>query len=97
MNLSIRFKNNELFNSNDYTLSAITIIIINDIAFNVIIYIWYLLYSFGIITFARSSSSLVSLMCIRLIRSPNSWIVRSSGLAVGSKYGCSIAASVGGG
>jgi len=53
MNLSIRFKNNELFNSNDYTLSAITIIIINDIAFNVIIYIWYLLYSFGIITFAN--------------------------------------------
>jgi hypothetical protein len=53
MNLSILFKNNELFNSNDYTLSAITIIIINDIAFNLIIYIWYLLYSFGIITFAN--------------------------------------------
>jgi hypothetical protein len=50
MNLSIRFKNKELLNSDEIKLSALSIIIINDLAFNIIIYIWYILYSLGIIT-----------------------------------------------
>ena len=50
MSLSIRFKNKELLNSNDITLSALGIIILNDIAFSIIIYIWYILFSLGIIT-----------------------------------------------
>lgn len=53
MNLSIRFKNRELLNSDNITLSALTIIILNDIAFNIIIYIWYILYSIGFITSAN--------------------------------------------
>lgn len=53
MNLSIRFKNKELLNSDNITLSALSIIILNDLAFNIIIYIWYILYSFGIITSAN--------------------------------------------
>jgi len=50
MNLSIRFKNKELLNSDEIKLSALSILIINDLAFNIIIYIWYILYSLGIIT-----------------------------------------------
>lgn len=50
MNLSIQFKKKELINSNDFKLSALHIILLNDISFNIIIYIWYLLYSYEFIT-----------------------------------------------
>lgn len=49
MNLSIQFKEKEIFNTNKITLNSIKIILINDFAFNFIIYIWYLLFIFGII------------------------------------------------
>jgi hypothetical protein len=47
--LSIKFKDKEIINTGHFTLSKIGIIILNEFAFNVIIYIWYLLFMFGII------------------------------------------------
>ena len=44
LNLSIQFKNKELINTKDITLSAIQSILFNDISFSIIIYIWYLIY-----------------------------------------------------
>lgn len=50
MELSLKFKDKEIMNTKNLSISKIGFIILNEIAFNVIIYIWYLLYSFGIIT-----------------------------------------------
>lgn len=47
--LSIKFKDKEIINTDHFTLSKIGIIILNEFAFNVIIYIWFLLFIFGII------------------------------------------------
>lgn len=44
LNLSIQFKKRELVNTKDLTLSKIQMILINDISFGVIIYIWYLIF-----------------------------------------------------
>ncbi len=48
MNLSVQFKHKEIFNTDN--LSRLGIVIINDLTFNIIIYIWYLLVDFNIIT-----------------------------------------------
>jgi hypothetical protein len=53
MELSILFNNKELFNLNEITLNAKSIIIINDALFSGIILIWYLLYKAKILTFAN--------------------------------------------
>lgn len=50
MNLSIQFKKRELINTKHITLSALQIIILNDLSFNIIIYIWYLLFSYEFIS-----------------------------------------------
>jgi hypothetical protein len=44
LNLSIQFKKRELVNTKDLTLSKIQMILINDISFGVIIYIWYMIF-----------------------------------------------------
>jgi hypothetical protein len=44
LNLSIQFKKRELVNTKDLTLSKIQMILINDISFGFIIYIWYLIF-----------------------------------------------------
>jgi len=59
MELSIKFKNNEIVNSKNFSLSKIGFIILNEFAFNAIIYIWYLLYSFGLITSVNPYFALV--------------------------------------
>ena len=48
-NLSISFKDKEVFNTSYFTLTRIRILLINEFAFNFIIYIWYLFFIFGII------------------------------------------------
>jgi hypothetical protein len=48
--LSISFKDKEVFNTNYFTLTRIRILLLNEFAFNIIIYIWYILFSLGIIT-----------------------------------------------
>jgi hypothetical protein len=53
MELSILFNNKELFNLNEITMNAKSIIIINDTLFSGIILIWYLLYKAKILTFAN--------------------------------------------
>ena len=50
MNISVQFKDKEIFNSNDFTFSKLSVILINDITFNLIIYIWYLIFIFGGVT-----------------------------------------------
>jgi len=67
MNLSIQFKKKELVNTQDFKLSTIHIILLNDISFSVIIYIWYILYYyFGVNTpnpfFALSISLLQNIV-----------------------------------
>lgn len=49
-NLSISFKGKEVFNTSYFTLTKIRILLINEFAFNFIIYIWYILFILGIIT-----------------------------------------------
>ena len=48
-NLSISFKGKEVFNTSYLTLTKIRILLINEFAFNFIIYIWYILFILGII------------------------------------------------
>lgn len=49
LDLSIQFKKKELINTKDMTLSALQILILNDISFSIIIFIWYVLfYYFGV-------------------------------------------------
>lgn len=67
MNLSIQFKKKELANTQNFKLSTIHIILLNDISFSVIIYIWYILYYyFGVNTpnpfFALSISLLQNIV-----------------------------------
>jgi hypothetical protein len=50
MNISIQFKDKEILNSSDFTFSKLGLILINDITFNLIIYIWYLIFIFNGIT-----------------------------------------------
>ena len=57
--LSIKFKDKEILNTGDITLTKIRLLIINEFAFNIIIYIWYGLYKFGIITGANPFFALV--------------------------------------
>jgi hypothetical protein len=59
MNLSIQFKKKELVNTKDLTLSTLQIILLNDISFGVIIYIWYLLFDFDIISAPNPSFALI--------------------------------------
>jgi hypothetical protein len=47
--LSITFKGKEILNSSHFSLTSIRLLLLNEFAFNVIIYIWYLLFIFGII------------------------------------------------
>ena len=47
--LSITFKGKEILNTSNYNLTTIRLLIINEFVFNFIIYIWYLLFIFGII------------------------------------------------
>ena len=49
IDLSINFKDKEILNLKNFTLSKIGILIINELAFNFIIYFWYLLYIFRVI------------------------------------------------
>lgn len=60
MNLSVQFKDKEIFNSNDFTFSKLSVILINDITFNVIIYIWYLIFIFGGITTVNPFFALIT-------------------------------------
>ena len=48
-NLSISFKGKEIFNTTHFTLTKIRILLINEFAFNFIIYIWYILFILGVI------------------------------------------------
>ena len=48
-NLSISFKGKENFNTSHFTLTKIRILLINEFAFNFIIYIWYILFILGVI------------------------------------------------
>jgi len=50
MDLSLQFKEKEIFNFKHITLSNIGMIILNDFTFNMIILIWYMLYSNGFIS-----------------------------------------------
>jgi hypothetical protein len=47
--LSITFKGKEILNSSHFSLTSIRLLLLNEFAFNVIIYIWYLLFIVGII------------------------------------------------
>jgi hypothetical protein len=47
--LSITFKGKEILNSSHFSLTSIRLLLLNEFAFNFIIYIWYLLFIFGII------------------------------------------------
>jgi hypothetical protein len=49
-NLSISFKGKEVFNTSHFTLTKIRILLINEFAFNFIIYIWYILFILGVIS-----------------------------------------------
>lgn len=67
LDLSIQFKKKELVNTKDLTLSTLQIVLFNDISFNIIIYVWYILfYYFGINTanpfFALSISLLQNIL-----------------------------------
>lgn len=79
MNLSIQFKKKELVNTSHFTLSALHIILLNDISFNIIIYIWYILYSYEFIKspnpFFALSISLIQniLIFIYLLNKKNSY------------------------
>ena len=57
--LSISFKDKEVFNTNYFTLTRIQLLLFNEFAFNVIIYIWYLLFKLEIITTANPFFALV--------------------------------------
>ena len=57
--LSISFKDKEIFNTNYFTLTRIQLLLFNEFAFNVIIYIWYLLFKLEIITTANPFFALV--------------------------------------
>lgn len=50
MNLSIQFKKKEILNTDNITLSKLGVIFLNDLSFTIIIFIWYQLFSFEIIT-----------------------------------------------
>lgn len=50
MDLSVQFKEKEIFNFKYLNLTNVGIIILNDLTFNIIILIWYMLYSYEIIT-----------------------------------------------
>jgi hypothetical protein len=50
MDLSVQFKEKEIFNFKHLNLTNVGIIIFNDFTFNIIILIWYMLYSYEIIT-----------------------------------------------
>ena len=60
MNISVQFKDKELLNSNDLTFSKLTVILINDITFNLIIYIWYLFFIFNGITTVNPFFALIT-------------------------------------
>lgn len=57
--LSIKFKDKEIFNTGNFTLSKLKLLILNEFAFNIVIYIWYMLYKFDIITGANPFFALV--------------------------------------
>ena len=44
LDLSIQFKKKELINTKNITLSTLQILILNDISFSIIIFIWYVLF-----------------------------------------------------
>jgi hypothetical protein len=50
MVLSIKFKDKEIFNANRITFTSFTLFIINEFAFSIIVYSWYILYKIGIIS-----------------------------------------------
>lgn len=49
MNFSLQFKGKEIFNLKHLNLTTVGFIILNDLTFNIIIGIWYFLYSYGFI------------------------------------------------
>lgn len=66
MNISIQFKDKEILNSNDLTFDKLSIILINDITFNLIIYIWYLTFIFGGITSVNPFFALITSFIINI-------------------------------
>jgi hypothetical protein len=60
MNISIQFKDKEILNSDDLTFSKLSVILINDITFNLIIYIWYLIFIFNGITTVNPFFALIT-------------------------------------
>jgi len=70
MDLSLQFKEKEIFNFNNFNLTKIGVIILNDLTFNIIILIWYILYDYNIITspsvFFALIVSLIQNVCIFL-------------------------------
>jgi hypothetical protein len=60
MNLSVQFKDKEILNSNDFTFSKLSVILINDITFNVIIYIWYLVFIYDGVTTVNPFFALIT-------------------------------------
>ena len=46
LNLSIQFKKKELVNTKDLTLSTLQLVLLNDISFSVVIYLWYVLFHY---------------------------------------------------
>jgi hypothetical protein len=57
--LSIKFKDKEILNTGDITLTKIRLLIINEFAFNIIIYIWYGLYKLQLFPIANPFFALV--------------------------------------
>jgi hypothetical protein len=50
MELSLQFKKKELLNTKDINLTRIGVIILNDLTFNIIIFLWYTLFTNGFIS-----------------------------------------------
>ena len=65
--LSITFKDKEIANTGNFSLSKISLLLINEFAFNIIIYIWYLLYIFGVISAPNPFFALVLSLTQNLI------------------------------
>jgi hypothetical protein len=66
MNLSVKFKDKEILNSDDFTFSKLSVVLINDITFNVIIYIWYLIFIFNGITTINPFFALITSFIINI-------------------------------
>lgn len=50
LDLSLQFKEKELANTKYITLTNLQMLLLNDISFSVIIYIWYILFAYNVIS-----------------------------------------------